>query len=187
MELHEAIGAHYRSELRSWPALLGVDTGQLKSDLKGGLEAGAQGVVRLLPQRLKLDPRWIASGAAAGVLGCVAAATLLAPVAITALPLWTVTGAAIAWGIRAATSSGEDQAEEDRTPETQRAGAVRSAALFALLLELQGRDEAAITRILDEVVDRDGVVEIDSTPDARRWLDGIRHRFDLALAGEGVP
>jgi hypothetical protein len=78
-KLHEAIAALYRSELSSWQTALGATAERLKDDLAGGLRSGAEGVVRVLPQRLKADARWIAAGAAAGALGCVAAAAFAAP------------------------------------------------------------------------------------------------------------
>ena len=71
--------------------------------------------------------------------------------------------------------------------------AVRAAALFALLLELQGRDEAAITRILDGALPDDAhqADAADATLGDPRvcadWLDDVRHRLDLALAREARP
>ena len=47
---------------------------------------------------------------------------------------------------------------------------------------LQGRDEAAITRILDDVIG-----DAHDTPDdVQRNLDAMRHRLDIALAGEAA-
>ncbi|MHC4422453.1 MAG: DUF2868 domain-containing protein, partial [Planctomycetota bacterium] len=184
--LHEAIAALYRSELSSWQTTLGATARNLKEDLAGGLRSGAEGVVRLLPQRLKADARWIAAGAVAGALGCVAAAALAAPVVIGSLPVWSVLGAAVAAVVRATTSVAKDQEPGDETLPSGRGDAVRAAALFALLLELQGRDEAAITRILDETVGEAEPPEIDTSAEARTWLDEIRHRLDLALAGEAT-
>ena len=123
------------------------------------------------------------AGAAAGALGCLTAATLLAPVAIAALPAWTVLGAAVGAVIRASVPDRSD--DGGRPDEAGPDDAVRSAALFALLLELQGRGEAAITRILDQVVGDQDDIALGDEPAARRWLDGLRHRLDLALAAEG--
>jgi hypothetical protein len=186
-KLHEAIAALYRTELASWQTALGATAERLKEDLASGLRSGAEGVVRVLPQRLKADARWIAAGAAAGALGCVAAAALAAPAVIGALPVWSALGAAVAAVIRATTSVSKAQDTADQPPPSGRGDAVRAAALFALLLELQGRDEAAITRILDATVGDDEPPEIETTREARGWLDGLRHRLDLALAGEGAP
>jgi hypothetical protein len=185
-KLHEAIAGLYRSEVASWQTSLRATADQLKKDLPGGLRSGAEGVVRLLPDRLKTDARWIVAGAAAGALGCVAAAALAAPAVIGALPVWSALGAAVAAVVRATTSGGKDQAPADEALPSGRGDAVRAAALFALLLELQGRDEASITRILDEVVGEAEPSEIDTDIAARNWLDDIRHRLDLALAGEAA-
>ena len=61
----------------------------------------------------------------------------------------------------------------------------RILPLFALLLELQGRDEVSITRVLDQIFPDDDS-EIGTASSARRWLEGVRHRLDVALAGEGA-
>ena len=59
-----------------------------------------------------------------------------------------------------------------------------AAALFAVLLELQGRDEATISRVLDRTFEGGGEVP---AAQVRAFLDEIRHRLDLALAAEGGP
>ena len=72
----------------------------------------------------------------------------------------------------------------DTSPQTRDnsyAVPVRAAALFSLLLELQGRDESSITRILDHVLD-DHEEVIASATDAQHMLDRLRHRFDIALS-----
>jgi len=182
--LHEAIGTLYRPEMSSWTRRFGLpDAAGLKDRLPETLRAGAQGIVAMLPRRLKADSRWVASGAIAGALGCVTAAALLSPVAIAALPMWSVVGAAITAAVRATVSSNAAGDAEHETGDSTRGDAVRAAALFALLLELQGRDEAAITRILNEVI-ADG--DFDTPNDVQQSLDAMRHRLDLALAGEAV-
>ena len=148
------------------------------------IHAGANRVLELMPARLKSSPKWLAIGAVTGALGCVAAATLISPVAIGALPVWSGLGAAIAGivqavrkehGLDEATVTGEDYSE-----------AVCAAALFAVLLEIQGRGEEAITRILD-VVANDDIPEMSDPAAVSRWLDSVRHRFDLALVREAKP
>ncbi len=70
------------------------------------------------------------------------------------------------------------------------ADALRAATLFALLLESQGRGESEITRILDVSIPDESPEdspEPDTPQAARAWLDDVRHRFDLALAGEAAP
>jgi hypothetical protein len=182
-ELHRTIGTLYRPEHASWRSFLRAPV-ELKADLTAPLRAGADRVVKLLPEKLRSSPRWLASGALAGALGCVAAATLVTPVAIASLPLWTVVGAAVAAVTGASLPAAGAVEEDDDRRQASRSDAVRAAVLFALLLELQGRDEATITRVLDRVVDPDDVLETATASSARAALDGIRHRLDLALAVE---
>jgi len=180
--LHEAIGQLYRPEMSSWTQRFRLpDAAGLKDNLPDALRAGAQGIVGMLPGRLKADTRWVAAGAIAGALGCVTAAVLLSPVAIAALPMWSAVGAAISAVVRATVSSGS---AENNIDGSVRGDAVRGAALFALLLELQGRDEAAITRILDDVIGDAGDSDFETADDTRRSLDSMRHRLDIALVGE---
>jgi hypothetical protein len=148
------------------------------------LASGASRVTAMLPDRLKRSPKWLAAGAAAGALGCVAAATLLSPVAIGSLPLWSGIGAAIAGAVRLAPSS--SPASPSALSHDGLDLSVRSAALFAMLLELQRFDESTITRVLDASVadESESRRSLTDANDVRRWLDDLRHRFDLALARE---
>jgi hypothetical protein len=187
VQLHGAITGLYRSEAATWQAKVGATAERLKSDLAGGLRGGAESVVGMLPERLKSDARWIAAGAAAGAIGCVAAAALAAPAVIGSLPVWTGLGAAVAAVIRASRTIKQASGSPEPLPPSDCGDAVRAAALFALLLELQGRDEAAITRILDETVGDEEPPEIETSAAARTWLDGLRHRLDLALGREAAP
>ena len=185
--LHEAIGKLYRPEMSSWTQRFRLpDAAGLKADLSETLRAGAQGIVGILPRRLKADTRWVAAGAIAGALGCVTAAALLSPVAIAGLPMWSVLGAAITAVVRATVSSGAAGAVENATDGSKRGDAVRGAALFALLLELQGRAEAAITRILDNVIGDAADAQLETPEGVQRSLDAMRHRLDIALAGEAA-
>ncbi|MCH7847323.1 MAG: DUF2868 domain-containing protein [Planctomycetes bacterium] len=182
-QLHQAIGALYRDEHESWRKLLGAPL-DLKGDVTAPFRTSVQRVTNLLPPRLRVDARWMACGALAGALGCVAAATLLSPVAIAALPMWTAIGAAVATATKAVKSVDAEPADGGTTNSAARGDALRAAALFALLLELQGRDEVAITRILDQAIAQDDATDVDALDAARRWLDDMRHRLDLALAKE---
>ncbi|MHC4947926.1 MAG: hypothetical protein ACYTG1_06655, partial [Planctomycetota bacterium] len=179
-ELHRAVAGVYAHESGTWGSWLSTDVGAMAGDARRRLEAGADRVRALLPEGLRLRPKWMAAGAAAGALGCVAAATLLMPAAITALPVWAAIGGGLA-AVLAPARRGDgpaDEADEDLGP------AVRAAALFALVLELQGRAEAEITRILDETLGPDDDARrLERGGDVAAWLDGIRHRLDLALAG----
>ncbi len=174
-ELHRAIAILYRGEGQSWQALLRArfqDGGNRVEQLK----SSAERMVNLLPARLRANPRWLAAGAMAGALGCVAAATLVAPAAIAALPAWAGLGAALAAVIQPSSAIA--------TPPVDLTTVVRSAALFAVLLELQGRDEVAITRIIDQVTlaDDDSIV---NRAAAREWLNALQQRLALALVAEG--
>ncbi len=182
-ELHRAIGGLHRDQRDSWRKLLGAPL-DLKGDLTAPLRTAAQRVTNLLPPRLRVDARWMTCGALAGALGCVAAATLLSPVAIAGLPMWTAIGAAIATATKAFMPA--DTVAQERSPANshKRSDALRAAALFALLLEVQGRDEIAITRILDRTLPEGGDLNLESVGAARHWLDDVRHRFDLALTKE---
>ena len=77
-------------------------------------------------------------------------------------------------------------ATQDGSAMTGRSDAVRAAALFALLLELQGRDEATITRLLDRVIDDDDDLDAASAAQTRAWLDRMRHRLDMTVAAEAA-
>ncbi len=182
-ELHRQIAALHRDEHAGWRQLFGP-TADPGGDVAGYLKTGADRVVGLLPQRLKLNPRWLAAGAMTGALGCVAAATLLSPVAIAALPMWSGLGAALA----AVVGMLQAGAGDDRcVPTADLTDAVCAAGLFSVLLELQGRDEAEITDLLDRIVDADETVEIDTPDAARQWLGSLVRRYDAAVGtGRGA-
>jgi hypothetical protein len=109
---------------------------------------------------------------------------LISPVAIASLPMWSAIGAAVA-AVAQPAGSPKAAAIDDNSP-ADIGDAVRAAVLFAILLELQGRDEAAITRILDRVIDESSDPLLTSTREMDVWLDDIRHRFDTALARESA-
>ena len=113
-----------------------------------------------------------------------AAATLISPVAIGALPVWSGLGAAIAGIVQAARKEyGQDEAIVTAEDYSE---AVCAAALFTVLLESQGRGELEITRILDFIANDDPPKMQDQEAVAR-WLDSVRHLYDLALAIEAKP
>jgi hypothetical protein len=182
--LHRAIAALYEHRGRSWRDLLKIPDA-LPDDVVGSLRAGAESMLVLLPARLKASRRWLAAGAAAGALGCIAAAALVTPAAIAAMPVWSGLGAAIGGLLRPDRASKDEDA--GGTAPAGQGEAIRAAALFALLLELQGRPESAITRCLDQAIG-DDEPEDDATAAAfSAWLDRVRHRLDLALASEASP
>ncbi|MEE4379573.1 MAG: DUF2868 domain-containing protein [Candidatus Competibacteraceae bacterium] len=180
-ELHRAIAQLYQGESTSWQTLLKTRPLDGHTQLEQ-LKTGAERMVDLLPARLRLNPRWLAAGAMAGALSCVAAATIVAPAAIAALPAWAGLGAAITTVVR---PIGKDSTAEAMTPTADFGTAVQSAALFALLLELQGRDESTITQLLDQILATDEAVLSDAEA-VRHWLDELHQRFDRVVAAEGL-
>jgi hypothetical protein len=143
------------------------------------LKTGANRMLHLLPERLRRNPKWYAAGALAGAMGCVAATTLISPAAIASLPMWAGLGAALSAAIPSGQTGQATQPQAINLTD-----AVNSAALFALLLELQGRDEIQITRIIDHVAGNQEPPALSDSTAVHQWLDTLRHRFDLALAAE---
>lgn len=183
-ELHRAIAELWEADASDggWRDLLRIRSVDLTRPAKS-LTTAAEQMVALLPLRLRLDPRWLAAGAAGGALACVAAAGIVAPVAIASLPAWAGLGAALTALLPKRPGSKDDAAV---SPEPDFAPAVEAAALFAMLLELQGRDETTIGRVLDRAI---GAGTEDSAltgaSAVRTWLEDLRVRFDAALIAEG--
>ena len=100
------------------------------------------------------------------------------------MPLWSGIGAAIATATAAFRKPAAELSGDESAKNVQLTESVQAATLFALLLELQGYDETAITRLLEQVLEGDGSSEIDTGESVKRWLDDVRHRFDMALAKE---
>jgi hypothetical protein len=176
-ELHRAIARLYQSE-GSWQTLFDP-RGLGDTELVSRLKSGSDRLIAALPRRLALDPRWLTAGALAGALGCVAVATAAVPLAITGLPLWAGLGAAVAAAMGGALRPHGVSGE----PRPDSVDAVKAAALFALVLEAQGHDEAAITRMVDAAIgDDDPVLQAES--DVAGWLDEVRLRYAEAEARE---
>jgi hypothetical protein len=145
------------------------------------LRGAAESLQGLLPPSLRGTSKWLAAGGLAGALGCIAVASTIAPVVLTAIPMWSLVGAGLAAAVGAGRSDRQTPAA-GLSPSLDAGDAIRSAVLFAIVLELQGRDEASISRILDRTLA--GQPDVDAAmPPARigTWLDEVRHRFDLAL------
>jgi len=184
-KLHAEIAGIYEHAARTWRDLLPTSLESVRAE---DFRSGIDHVVGLLPDRLKRSPKWLAAGAVTGAIGCIAVATVLTPVAIGALPIWSVVGAAIAAAVQPAGgigSGGGGNGRGDAAGSDDAAAAVRSATLFALLLEMQGREEAVISRVLDRAVGDDA--DEPAGTECADWLDGVRHRVDLALAQETTP
>jgi hypothetical protein len=178
-KVHRAIAELYNNECQTWQGLLHTHV-EAGGDLVGQLKSSANQMLNLLPERLRRNPKWYAAGALAGAMGCVTAATLVSPAAIATLPMWAGLGAALSMIVKPKKAG----PSPEETPEADLTNAVNSAALFAILLELQGRDEVQITRIIDRVAGDNEPPVIKNVEAARQWLDTLRHRFDLALATE---
>jgi hypothetical protein len=178
-ELQRAVGKLYQGQPQSWQHLLrtGSATGAKRI---AQVKTSADQMLALLPARLRARPKWLAAGALAGALGCVAAATLGATAAIATLPAWAGLGAAVSAALQAI-RPGAPAADR---PEVDLTEAVNAAALFALVLELQGRDEASISHIVDQVAGADEPPVIDGPDAAQAWLDSLHRRLDHALARE---
>ncbi|MCB1719870.1 MAG: hypothetical protein KDK05_32510, partial [Candidatus Competibacteraceae bacterium] len=58
---------------------------------------------------------------------------------------------------------------------------VSAAALFALVLSLQGREETAITHILDQTLDT-STPELPDAQAVQAWLTTVEARLEQALA-----
>jgi hypothetical protein len=181
-ELQRAIAKLYQGGEASWQGLLHIN---VKNGVPGmeELKSGADRMVQLLPARLRLNPRWLTAGAVAGALGCVAAAALVSPVAIAALPAWAGLGAALSALIRPADA--DDPAAADAGIDLTEA--VNGAALFATVLQLQGLDETVITRVIDRMAGEGDPPAIDGIDAARAWLHTLRDRFNQALMDENAP
>jgi hypothetical protein len=117
----------------------------------------------------------VAAGAAGG-RSRLAASILVVPAVTAALPAWSALGGVIAAAVRAA-APGRAEAQPAAAPAVERGDAIRGAALFALLLELQGRGEAAITRVLDQVLPAaPEQPDLDSPRALRAWPTGCATR-----------
>jgi Protein of unknown function (DUF2868) len=176
-ELHREIARLYDDSAPSWRKLLNIPVGRSIEPLRH-LRHSAERMTELLPARLRLSAGWLAAGAVAGALGCVAASTLVAPAAIAALPAWAGLGAAVS-GLLASLRSGS---QTKRSPSSVDLGeAVAAAALFALVLDQQGRNEDAIARILDRTLGTDDPPVLPDPPAVRAWLTLLNERLDAAL------
>jgi hypothetical protein len=184
LALHREIASLYRRSGTSPSSLFSLTPGRPRASMED-IKAGVTRFVDLLPPRLRANPRWLAAGALAGALGCVATAALISPVAVAALPSWSVIGAGIAAALKGRETGGEPLDLLQGSPDLS--DAVRASALLAVVLELQGRDEGVITRVLDRTFASDSsdlegtMTDLDAVSS---WLGDVRRRFDRALARE---
>ncbi len=186
VQLHHDIAGLYRNRISQWRRF--IDSPQEATvDLSQRLRDGAERAVTLIPKRWKAQPKWLAAGATAGALGCIAAATWFTPAAIAALPMWSGVGAAVgaAFGFKL-TGKDDTELSEDEVQDLagEISAALRSAVVFALLLELQGRGEAVITRVLDGVIDPEETQTWANSQEVQTWLGHVSTRFNDVLARE---
>ncbi len=178
-ELHSRIARIYADRGEDWKSLLGV-VADLDEEPLNNLRSSAERMLALLPERLRSDRKWIASGAIAGALACTAAATLAAPAALAALPIWAGAGGALSMLLRERLA-GEYPAQGEHSAIADFGEAVRAAALFAVLLELQGLEEARITLTLDRLFETQ-VPTLRTAAEIKSWLDTTRERLTVARA-----
>lgn len=152
---------------------------KLKTHTSQALQDSAERWQQLLPLRLRTQPRWLAAGALAGACGCVAIAALTSPAAIATLPIWSALGSVLA-AFKVNIDSESAPAQEIDLFEP-----VSAAALFALVLSLQGRDEHSITLILDQVLDEQ-TPQLPDTEAVRTWLATLQQRLNSVLAQEAA-
>jgi hypothetical protein len=151
-------------------------------DPAGSLRRAADRAAALLPHPLRLDPRWLAAGAAAGVLGCLAAAAMATPLAISALPLWAAAGSAAAAlldSLRRGGAGGD--LGPDAPDATDLFEPIAAAALQAVLFEYQGRGEAMISQRLEAAAPRPAP-RLASPGQVRQFLADLRAGLAAAEA-----
>ena len=127
-------------------------------------------MLELLPARLRLNPRWAAAGAVAGAMAASPPRPWSPRRPSPPCPLWTGLGAVLRRMAKPAATTDSNPA--GRAPDFSTA--VNGAALFAIVLELQGRAEAAITRIIDRVAGDDEPPELHDAALRAPWLDALR-------------
>jgi hypothetical protein len=176
-ELHREISRIYRGRGDVWKTLLGA-TGEPGNNPAAMLELGASRMMEILPERLRKNRNWIATGAVAGAMACVAAATFAAPVALAALPVWAGLGGALSWVAKERLDASAGK-QRPVASEANLGDAVSAATLFTVLLELQGLDERDITRMFDEVFDVE-LPELRSVSEIESWLQSVRERLMAA-------
>ena len=147
-------------------------SGLTRENVASRLQAGSERLIGILPGRMAADPAWLTAGAATGALGCVATATLIASGAIAGLPLWAGLGAALAAAVSGAVAN--MGAIPPDTPGLE--DAVRAAALLSLVLDAEGHNEMAITRMVDDTIS-DETPQLRSEDQISDWLDNVHLRY----------
>lgn len=180
LALHrDLVRLHEGGPRRWWPSGEMPDAAAIAERVRS---AGASWQA-LLPPSLRLRPRWILAGGAAGAFGCLAAAALLFPPAIAALPAWSGLGALAGAGF-GTFGGARGTARPEASADDRFDDAIRAATLAALVDAMQGVGEARIARILerslpaeDAPIGRDGLAA---------WLARVGRAADEACRAEGL-
>jgi len=181
--LHRTIAQLYEHRrIQHWKDHFGSLGSSLNqsTNIKGQMQASAERIATLLPKRLRDSRTWLLSGACTGVLGCLAVGTLATPVAFASLPMWSAIGAAFGALMQSYRTQFTDETPGAASPQFDET--VQSAALFAMLLELQGRSETAITQVLDRAIpDEHEPAQLHTSEAVRAWLNTVKQRFETAV------
>ena len=149
---HTALQQRIQSLYRDHPTQpFGSALAQLSSPeaLKERLHDAAQQGLTWLPARLRKDPTWLAAGMLAGAAGCVAAAMIVAPAAVGALPIWAILGGTLTALLP--TGAGRHADTQISPDEIPWPTALRAAVVTIVVHELQGHGEAQIADAVDAV------------------------------------
>ncbi|MAH65338.1 MAG: hypothetical protein CMJ27_02945 [Phycisphaerae bacterium] len=129
-----------------------------------------------LPAGLRSKAIWIGTGGLLGVAAC-AAAAVVAPAALLAMPAWAGTGAGIA-GLVSLARRGDGAADPSMTTDpsnpTDLGAAVLALAATAALWWSQGCDESRTTTILETLAPDEAAPVLADADEARRWLAAAR-------------
>lgn len=185
-ELAAELGGRTGDESR-WRArladLAGLDTASVPARVDALRSLG----LGQLPSGLRSSAAWVGVGGMLGVAAC-AAAAVVAPAALLAVPAWAGTGAGIA-GLVSLARRGK---AADDTPGTTGASkepdlgtAVLALAAAAVLWWSQDGDESRTTAMLEALTPDDRRPELVDADDARRWLAAAR--AGIAAGMESMP
>ena len=140
-----------------------------------------------LPAGLRSKAIWLGTGGLLGVAAC-AAAAVVAPAALLAMPAWAGTGAGIA-GLVSLARRGQAAAAPSNTTDASNDAdlgtAVLALAAAAVLWWSQDGDESRTTAMLEALAPDDHRPELVDADDARRWLAAARGR--IAAGMESMP
>ncbi|MGA1391972.1 MAG: DUF2868 domain-containing protein [Phycisphaerales bacterium] len=181
-DLHRRIAARFGGP---GTLLESARLGFTPTDPLGSLRRAANRVEGLLPDSLRVRPAWLAAGAVAGALGCLAAATLATPLAISALPMWALTGGGL--GGLLSTLRGRAPSTDPTGREVDLGPAVSAAAMQAVLLAHQGLGEDRIGTALSSAFDSHEPPRLKTPQEVRAWLDGVGARLAAARTLESSP